>query len=110
MNHTTRLTALALSLGLAGSALAQAPAGGDVAHPSTLPEFSSIDQNKDGKLSMAEAQTNTALQSAFATLDADRDAYLSQTEYAKWKPGKVEGAKPRSEEPVSEEPREDPLP
>jgi Ca2+-binding EF-hand superfamily protein len=47
-------------------------------------DFKSIDTNSDGKLSSAEVQSNMELRSAFATLDADRDTYLSQSEYAKW--------------------------
>jgi hypothetical protein len=47
-------------------------------------EFKTIDSNSDGRVSSAEAQANMDLRSAFSTLDADRDSYLSQSEYAKW--------------------------
>lgn len=47
-------------------------------------DFGTVDMNKDGKLSSAEVQSNSELRTAFSTLDADRDSYLSQSEYAKW--------------------------
>lgn len=94
MNSAIRFSALALSLGLAGAAFAQAPPA--TAQPPVVPEFASIDQNKDGKLSASEVQSNSSLQSAFGSLDADHDSYLTPAEYSKWKPGK-DMAAPKSE-------------
>lgn len=66
-------------------------------------DFSSVDQNKDGKLSSAEVQSNSELRSAFSNLDADRDSYLSQSEYAKWnKAGKSSSSSSSSSSPSSE--------
>lgn len=48
-------------------------------------EFSSLDKNGDGRVSRAEAQSQGALTSSFAGLDADSDTYLSQKEFGMWK-------------------------
>jgi len=87
--------ALTLSLGLAGAALAQAPAVTAPAHP--VQDFASIDANKDGKISLSEVDSNGSLKSEFASLDADRDTYLTPTEYSKYKGVKPDMAKPKSE-------------
>jgi hypothetical protein len=103
MNKSVRIGSLVVSCALAGAAFAQAtsPAGSPstgagaqgmgVAH-----EFTSIDTNKDGKVSSTEAQSNTELRSAFSTLDADKDTYLSQSEFAKWSAGGKSGGMPSS--------------
>jgi hypothetical protein len=69
-------------------------------------EFSTIDKDKDGRVSSAEAQANADLRTAFSTLDADRDSHLSQTEYSKWskakKPDSSAPASPRSESSSSD--------
>jgi hypothetical protein len=78
MKNLVRIGIAGVALAFAGGALAQGKSG-----PA---EFSSVDQNKDGKVSKSEAQAYSELNSQFATLDADRDTYLSQTEFGKWKP------------------------
>ena len=87
--------ALTLSLGLAGVALAQAPPA--TTPPAPVPDFASIDANKDGKISQSEVDANASLKSEFAALDADRDTYLTPSEYSKYKGVKPDMAKPRSE-------------
>jgi hypothetical protein len=78
MKNLVRIGVAGVALALAGGALAQGKSG-----PA---EFSAVDQNKDGKVSKSEAQAYSELNTQFATLDADRDTYLSQTEFGKWKP------------------------
>jgi hypothetical protein len=78
MKNLVRIGVAGVALAFAGAALAQGKSG-----PA---EFGAVDQNKDGKVSKSEAQAYSELNSQFATLDADRDTYLSQTEFGKWKP------------------------
>jgi len=99
---------LALSFG-AGLAMAQQPSTPVAGTPSqgaaTSLEFSSIDANRDGRISTAEVQSNSELKSSFASLDADRDSYLSQSEYSKWnKAGKMSPSTemPKHDTPVTE--------
>jgi hypothetical protein len=54
-------------------------------------QFTSVDTNKDGRISRTEAQTHGTLGSSFETLDADRDSYLSESEYGKWNGGAGQG-------------------
>jgi hypothetical protein len=78
--------ALTLAAGLVSAQNAATPATPAIPSQgaSASVDFKSVDANNDGKLSSTEVQSNTELKSAFATLDADRDTYLSQSEYAKW--------------------------
>ena len=97
MNKTVRIGSFIASCVVAGAVFAQAattPAGAPAqgvgagaAGASVAHDFSSIDTNKDGKVSSTEAQSNSELRSAFSTLDADNDTYLSQSEFAKWSAG-----------------------
>ena len=112
MKNATRLGTLVISLAGVAAVYAQAaapvaPADESVRAPS---DFASIDRNKDGKVSQAEAQSNTDLQSTFSMLDADRDSYLSATEFSKWgRAGKegqgvtTPGERPQSAMPQSAE-------
>ena len=86
-----------ISNGIAGLALAFAGAAfadGKAGHA----EFGAVDQNRDGRVSKVEAQAYTELTSQFGTLDADRDSYLSQTEFGKWKASSP-GTPPASSSP-----------
>ena len=87
MKNTVRLGSVVLSLAFAGALFAQdaAPAATTPAaeHPAHA-QFSSLDKDKDGRVSQTEAQTDDQLKSAFATLDTDNDRYLSTSEFAKW--------------------------
>lgn len=44
--------------------------------------FKSLDKNTDERLSQSEVKADTALSAHFAALDADRDGYLTEGEYA----------------------------
>jgi hypothetical protein len=79
-----------LALAFAGAALADGKPG----HA----EFGAVDQNRDGRVSKVEAQAYSELTSQFGTLDADRDSYLSQTEFGKWKASSP-GTPPASSSP-----------
>ncbi len=115
MKTVTRISSLVLSLAAAGVVYAQAPAAtpAPAAGMSASADFTSVDQNKDGRVSSAEAQSHADLNTAFSTLDADRDSYLSQTEFQKWnKAGKAKDgasspgaapAQPRSQSESSSE-------
>jgi hypothetical protein len=92
MNNLIRAGIAGLTLAAGGAALADDKPG----HA----EFGSVDQNRDGRVSKVEAQAHAELTSQFATLDADRDSYLSQTEFGKWK-AVSPGAPPPSTSPES---------
>lgn len=69
---------------------ASPPARSDTATAPVVPPvvsapFTAVDQNKDGRISQAEALSHgSALGTAFIKLDANSDTYLSQAEYGKW--------------------------
>ena len=89
MKNATRFGTLVLSLAGVAAVYAQAaapvaPAPAADQKADAASDFGAIDRNKDGKLSQAEAQSNTDLTSTFSTLDADRDSYLTPTEFSKW--------------------------
>ena len=93
MKNVTRIATLAVSLATAGFVFAQ-----DAAAPAATPaateaqssastsavDFSSLDVNKDGRVSMAEIQSNTELRSQFDSLDTNKDSYLTPIEFSKW--------------------------
>ena len=80
-----------LGLLAAGVVCAQAPSPPSPSPSATAPgqssrpvEFASLDRNKDGRLSSAEAASSTELNSDFPNLDANHDSYLSSDEFSKW--------------------------
>lgn len=95
--------ALLFAAGIVSAQNASPPAGGAAAAAgasqgaSDAVDFSALDTNKDGRLSSQEVQANTELRSAFSTLDADRDTYLSQSEFQKWNKAGKPGAAPASQ-------------
>jgi hypothetical protein len=88
MKFATSIASSVLSLAIAGSALAETPvppaAPASTASSAAKVDFSTIDENKDGRLSKMEAEVNNDLKSSFATLDSNRDGYLSTAEFSKW--------------------------
>ncbi len=46
--------------------------------------FSTLDTNKDGKLSLAEARADADLYASFAMLDLNQDGYLTPDEFKAW--------------------------
>ena len=99
----------ALSLLVAGAALAQAPAGtpsqmNPVNGKTQNSQFTSMDANKDGRISREEARTHADMVSSWDSLDADKDTYLSESEYGKYKapvpgPGATGKVPPSSSSP-----------
>ncbi|MEO6367986.1 MAG: hypothetical protein ABIP38_08350 [Steroidobacteraceae bacterium] len=81
-----------VTLVLAGGALAQTPPVNPA--PTELKTgsggefnalFGRLDTNHDGRVSRDEAKSNSELTASWAKLDTDKDAYLTEKEYAKWK-------------------------
>jgi thiamine biosynthesis lipoprotein ApbE len=101
MKDVIKAGSLLVSVAAAGLVFGQAPPAPSAPSAETI-QFSSVDMNKDGKLSQAEVRSNADLQTAFTTLDSDRDTYLSQSEFSKWnKAGKsADHAVPKSETEV----------
>lgn len=96
-------TALTATFALAVSAQTVPPPKSDIAaSPDSTAttdtvQFGTVDQNRDGRISRAEAMSHSGqLGSAFSSLDLDRDAYLTQSEFGKWAPTRKaeESAKP----------------
>ncbi len=111
----------ALSLAFAGAALAQGVAppksdSGSGNKAEGVNQFSSVDANKDGRISQAEARSyGNALNSSFSMLDTDKDTYLSQIEFGKWKPstdrgGAIPTVPPQNPQGVTPEPGKVPMP
>jgi Ca2+-binding EF-hand superfamily protein len=46
--------------------------------------FSTLDTNKDGKLSLSEARADPDLEMVFEMLDLNHDGYLSPKEFQAW--------------------------
>ena len=46
--------------------------------------FSTLDSNKDGKLSLQEARADPGLYAAFEMLDLNHDGFLSPAEFQAW--------------------------
>jgi EF hand len=80
MNSIIKVSALAIVLA-AGAAFAQqtppAPTG------TSSMDYSKLDTNGDGVISKDEAKGDPSLSSQFSTLDADKDGKLSSSELAK---------------------------
>jgi hypothetical protein len=87
-----------LSLAVAGAVLAQDP---NSPHPdpesarnkagSNMVEFTSVDANRDGRISKSEARQYGELTTSFGKLDTNSDSYLSRTEFGKWSPQDSKG-------------------
>ena len=97
MKFATLTGSLVLSLA-AASAFAQAPAPAPAAPaaattpaPAAPTDFATLDRNKDGRVSSAEAAVSVDLNSEFGKLDANADTYLSSDEFHKW----AKAAKPK---------------
>lgn len=86
MKHALHMGAAALAISFAGAVFAADNSTMPAAPPAPVANspFATLDANKDGRLSQSEIRTNSDLNSRFATLDADGDTYLSQLEYGKW--------------------------
>jgi Ca2+-binding EF-hand superfamily protein len=73
------LSCLLLACATDGTALAQA------SRTELKPvAFSTLDKNKDGKISLVEAKADPGLYEAFAMLDVNHDGSLTPAEFAAW--------------------------
>lgn len=93
--------ALSLAAGIVSAQNAAPPAAtspGMSQGAAAATDFNSLDANRDGRVSAAEARSHAELTSSFATLDADSDTYLSQSEFAKWNKGS-KSSSPRAPSP-----------
>lgn len=65
-----------------GSASGAAPAAAAAAPPTTSTDaFSSLDADKDGRVSSTEASANTGFDSSFSSIDANADGFVTSDEY-----------------------------
>src|SRR5688572_3162919 len=56
--------------------------------------FAELDLNRDGRVSVTEANASSKLNRAFPTVDRDRDDYVSEQEFQSWVQEQA-GAKPQ---------------
>jgi hypothetical protein len=88
--NKTSISAVAFAFACGSAFAADTPAAtaaGKVA--STTPthvSFDSLDVNKDGMITLAEAGGNAIVKADFAKLDVNKDGKLSRAEYAKEMP------------------------
>ena len=83
---------IVLSLVAAGAVLAQnatPTASSPTQSASPNVDFSSLDRNKDGRISSAEATASADLNTDFRGLDSNNDSYLSAEEFGRWSKGKA---------------------
>jgi Ca2+-binding EF-hand superfamily protein len=76
------------SFAFAGLAAAQMTARDPVTNPGNqkvAPQFSSLDSDKDGRVTKDEVQTHADLNASFAALDRNRDSWLSEAELRSWR-------------------------
>jgi Ca2+-binding EF-hand superfamily protein len=79
MKMAVSLTFLLLACTTGGTLFAQA------ARSELKPiAFSTLDTNKDGKISLEEARADPGLYEAFAMLDVNHDGFLSPAEFQAW--------------------------
>ncbi len=81
MNSIIKVSALAIVLAAGAAFAQQSPA--PAATGTTSMDYSKLDTNGDGVISKDEAKGDPALSSQFSTLDADKDGKLSSSELAK---------------------------
>src|SRR5690606_18823758 len=84
--------ALTLAAGVVSAQNATPPATSPGQGASSSMEFGTVDANRDGRVSSAEAQSHSELRTEFSKLDADSDTYLSQAEFQKWNKAGKSGA------------------
>jgi hypothetical protein len=66
--------------------------------------FARLDINQDARLSREEVSSSADLTSRFDALDGDRNAYISQLEYAKWEESSRNSSAPAVKPGVEKKP------
>ena len=79
MEMAVSLTCLALACATGGPVFAQG-----VRTELKPIAFSTLDKNKDGKVSLVEARADPGLYAAFSMLDVNHDGFLTPAEFAAW--------------------------
>jgi hypothetical protein len=103
MKHAIHIGSLVAMVAAAGLVYGQDAAPAKSSSQDAPIQFSSVDTNKDGRVSADEAKSNADLQAAFASLDGDHDNYLTQAEFSKWnKAAKMGQAAPASDKSKSQ--------
>jgi Ca2+-binding EF-hand superfamily protein len=98
MKHAIHVGSLVAMCAAAGLVFGQDAAPAKTTPQDAPVQLSSVDTNKDGRISQDEAKSNADLQSVFSTLDGDHDSYLTQAEFSKWnKAAKMGQAAPASD-------------
>lgn len=82
MKLASSFICLLLACAPCGAVLAQAPAGHSELKAIA---FSTLDTNKDGKISREEARADAGLYEDFDTLDTNHDGFLSPEEFHRWR-------------------------
>lgn len=87
MKKTTLISAVAAAV-IATTAYGQSssmtPASSSSGQGADAASFSTLDTNRDGRITQTEAAMHTKLSGAFTTADANSDGALTQTEFSKW--------------------------
>lgn len=90
MKLSTGIAALSFVFASAAFAQAQTQTQNPAVNPGSSKmsngQFSTLDTNKDGRVSRDEVKSHAELTSSFTTLDSDHDTYLSESEFGKYKP------------------------
>jgi hypothetical protein len=103
MKHAIHVGSLVAMIAAAGLVYGQDAAPAKTSPQDAPVQLSSVDANKDGRISQDEAKSNADLQSVFASLDGDHDNYLSSAEFSKWnKAAKMGQAAPASDKSKSQ--------
>lgn len=82
MNGTIKVAALAALL-VSASAFGADPGTDEADARNALPDFATLDKNRDGAISKDEAHAQSWVASRFGELDGDKNGKLSSDEYKK---------------------------
>jgi Ca2+-binding EF-hand superfamily protein len=81
MNRNLYIALIAGTVAMGGVALADEPSQ-QAAADTTTATFTSLDADKDGKISPSEAAANPKIADKFVTADKNQDGYLDPVEFS----------------------------